>query len=140
MTARLFQGPFHRRFAFPAWRGAKAAATGRHWHEWPRGKTLTQDQVWRQIGNERAIRFVDRRGEKGANQDLGIAMRVHPRFADESNGFTQTLDGCCNEEIAAQLDEIGIGRLVAGNEGLLSHRVKQWAGIFRSLAWDQPPL
>jgi hypothetical protein len=82
------------------------------------------------VRDDRAIGVVDRRREKRAGQDFDKAMRVDPRFARESNGLSQTLDGRGNQEIATQLDEIGVGRLFADDEGLLSHRIEQALAFF----------
>src|SRR5277367_6166520 len=52
-------------------------------------------------------------------------MRVDSPFADERERLSQTFDHRCEEEVAADLDQIGCGRLVANDEGSLADRVEQ---------------
>src|SRR5271169_4916842 len=52
-------------------------------------------------------------------------MRVDSPFADERERLSQTFDHRCEEEVAADLDQIGRRRPVADDEGSLADGVEQ---------------
>jgi hypothetical protein len=68
------------------------------------------------FGNESAIRLIYRRTEQRVGEDIHILRAVDPRFADQRDGLSQRLDHRGDQEIAAQLDEIRLRRLIRENE------------------------
>src|SRR5215210_574681 len=57
-------------------------------------------------------------------------MRVNSELAAEREGFTQTFDNRCDEEIPGQLDDVGRLSFLANYECLLPYRVEKRSAAF----------
>ena len=75
--------------------------------------------------NQSAVGPVDRSREESLRHDFEKAARVDLVFAHESDGLAQAFDHRCDEEVSAQLHEVGLGRIFAQEEGALADSVEQ---------------
>ena len=77
------------------------------------------------LGDERAIGLIDRCPEQRVGENIEILRAVDPRFAHQREGLGQGLDHRGNEEIAAELHEVGGVRLIRDVERALTEHIEQ---------------
>ena len=76
-------------------------------------------------GDDGTVGAVDRGAEQRVGEDVDVAHHVDPRFSHQRHRLAEALQHRGDEEIAAELDQIGRGRLLGNGEEALPHRVEQ---------------
>ena len=72
-----------------------------------------------------AVGLIRRRGEQRRGEDVDVLLPVDPGLGDQRDGLADDLDGRREQEVAAQLHQVGGVRLLGHHEGPLADRVEQ---------------
>ena len=105
-------------------RSSSAAANASRISFWPSGAAKPAG-LEGAVRDQRAVGLVDRSVEQRGGEDVQILVFVDPGLLDQRHRLAERLDNRRDQEIPAQLHEIGVFRGLGDVECLLAHRIEQ---------------
>jgi hypothetical protein len=75
--------------------------------------------------DERSVRLIDRSRKEGVRKNIEVLIRINAGLSHQGECLCKGFDNRADQEIAAELYDVGGGRVLAENERLLPYGLEE---------------